>query len=91
MSWTLYRAGKYDRTPPKAPGLYPVAALDGGFRGYVYVETKSFGKSYTINGRTYTDPLHAHAGFWWSVPVPPQRSANDEEMARTDVFARSAH
>lgn len=88
MSWTLYKAGKYRLKAPKASGLYPVAALDGGFRGYVEVVRTEHGMRYLINGLAYSDPCHAHAGYWWSVPVPPQRNANENELASYQNTAR---
>ncbi len=80
MSWTLFKQAQWRLKPPLAPGLYPVAARDGGFRGYVWVYRAVNGLRYAIHNRVYGEASHAHVGFWWSLPVPPMKPVTTEEM-----------
>ena len=68
---------------PRAQGLYPVAARDGGFRGYVWVRSRSGRLVYELSGRTFAQPMDVHVGFWWTRPIPPFDAPSSAQVGAT--------
>ncbi len=64
--WATFLGGRWVLGFPKRPGLYPVAALDGGLAGYRTVVASEGGlvqANLPHRGRRWE-------GYWWSHPIP---------------------
>jgi hypothetical protein len=63
----LFLGGRWCRRRPKAPGLYPIAALDGAVTDPR--KWKTIREDGTEVGVGFGEP--GWQGWWWDRPVPP--------------------
>jgi hypothetical protein len=86
-----FTLGEFKRRAPTMPGVYPVWARDGIFRGYVEVFIRDGRAVYSRNGRASPRAEEVHAGWWWSRPVPQLPSAPRWEVTLNDMRRSEEH
>lgn len=76
-AWAEFLGGDWTLEPPTEPGIYPIAARDGGLAGH---------RRFVTRDGELVDTLTAHGepgwrGFFWStrLPPPPKPTPNMEE------------